>query len=143
MFGKKSRYLYIAKVRGERCFDAYAFKGLLFDQYISIVNKILSFDKIIIVSSISNTVARFFNYYSYDGDVCYIDIPEKNSYSDYEHTVQDAMRHINNCAQNNILVLLSCGPMAKVMCYDLTLKGVIVYDVGKFFISEFNRFVNC
>lgn len=132
---KKSRYLYLRKVNDNNVYDAYAFKGLSAYQYKYIVDRILSFKKIIVISSHNDIAREFFIYYGYTGSVNFIGIPTYNAYELYDDIYSDIIK----CINNDSLVLLSCGPLAKILCYQLTINQTIVYDVGKFFLTEFKK----
>lgn len=138
---KKSRFLYDVKNIKEKCYSAYAFKGLDLKQYNLIICKMLSHDSLVIISSINSKIRSYFSYYKYNNKIQFIEIPPCNSFSIYDSILNKAIMLTEDKSKNH-LVIIAGGPMAKCLTFDLNANGIKCYDVGKFFATECNRYVS-
>ena len=59
----------------------------------------------------------------------FIKIPEKNAL-DYFEEIKNQILNFNKPYD---IVLLSCGPCATIMSYELSKSGILAYDVGHFY----------
>lgn len=89
----------------------------------------------VVVKSDRSIVQNFFRAFMKGYDFTVVSIPGKNAFQTYDSIFENITSAVNNCdlPLNEILVLLSAGPCAKVLAYDLSGQGIISYDVGKFF----------
>lgn len=53
--------------------------------------------------------------------------PAKNAFSVYNEIILETEKHLNK----NMLVLISLGPTATVLAYDLAVKGIQAIDIGQ------------
>lgn len=141
---KSSRFLYATICDKKRkCFNAYMFKGLEKTEYDTIVKKFLSFKNIVVVCSNPDIAKDFFSFHTFNGKVFFIKIPETDAFSSFDDVKASIKKRINNPFQlSESVILISAGPLAKCVCYELSSEGYIVYDIGKFFATEFQRFKN-
>ena len=119
-----------------RYLDAFLFKGATEEQ-LNEVTKILSaFSTFVVVSSEADNVETFFTNHLKDTTCTKISIPAEGAFESYGEilkAVQQRLDEFSAVNQEEILILLSAGPCAKVLAYDLTRRGYTAFDVGKLF----------
>ena len=84
---------------------------------------------------------RWFNE-EYKGKKLYfVKIPDKNFFSVLPETQKKIMDLINenNIDRNDLIVMVSAGPGANILCYNLCQKdeNILCYDMGNFFHNHF------
>ena len=61
-------------------------------------------------------------------DVTFVEIPDKYTFAIFDQVVDDIMARVEDV--ENTRVLLSAGPASKALVYELSLRGLISYDLG-------------
>lgn len=64
-----------------------------------------------------------------------IDCPNNNAFKEWKNIINNILEviAINNLNKEDIVILISLGPTAKVIAYELSKKDLIVYDIGHHF----------
>lgn len=136
---KNTRYVYKrffckSKIYGE---------ALLFRMNYSLSNKEISklwdeAENIIFIHPDEKVFKDFKTRYS-NCNIFFIKIPSKNAFSEYENILNEVKNKIfnNNLNTNNLRILLSAGPTARTLVYDLSKMGFICYDLGNYFLNKF------
>ncbi len=116
--------------------DAFLFKGAMAEQ-LNEVRKIFSmFSSFVVVSSETDTIDTFFERNLKSANYRKVAIPANDAFSLYDdilYEVETTIADFSGMDQKNILILLSAGPCAKVLAYDLTKRGHTAFDIGKLF----------
>ena len=88
--------------------------------------------KIICVTNEEDIKSKKDLFNSFFDTVVWLAIPDKNSFDVYDDTLNKIENLIKDkeLIVKDTLVLVSCGPMGKVLAYDLSKKGVQTIDVG-------------
>lgn len=70
-----------------------------------------------------------------------LEAPDGNAFKDYEDVVKNIFRIIdsNHLKKEDMVVLISLGPAAKVIIYELSKKGLIAYDMGTYFDLRYKK----
>jgi hypothetical protein len=68
----------------------------------------------------------------------YVNISDNNAFSNYESLIKTLLYYCSEYDLVNLRVLVSAGPTAKLLVYDLTMHGIIAYDVGHYFKWKLN-----
>lgn len=124
-FPKKIEYL-----------DAFIFKGSTNDQLREIRKVLSTFSSFVIVSSEPENVDAFFRENLPSAHYSKIIIPAKDAFATYENIWEKVLTQLNELSgvnEQDILLLISAGPCAKVLAYDLIKRGYTAFDVGKLF----------
>jgi len=122
--------------RNKTYLDAFLFKGASEEQLKEVIKILAQFSTFVVVSSEADNVATFFGKNLKDSFCTTIAIPAKNAFESYRDILKAVQKKLDECSganQKEILVLLSAGPCAKVLAYDLTCRGYTAFDVGKLF----------
>ena len=125
-FNKKSRYLshFIFK-DGVKYFSDKLRKNLL------------GFEKFVIVKSNADIVDKFFNHFEIRKSYSLVTIPGKNAFTYYDRILDEVLASVDNNNQKvDTLILISAGPCAKILVYELSRLGYVAYDIGKLFESS-------
>lgn len=101
------------------------FKDYDFDNYFSKLRCIWNNKNIIIVCG--NTVFDNIEYNLFDNacSIKYIYVPSINAFDSYENILENIKKE-----DISYLIILICGPTAKVLAYDLSLSGYRALDLG-------------
>jgi len=72
----------------------------------------------------------------------YVKIPDKNFFSVLPETQKKITTIVNeyNIDRNDLVVMVSAGPGANILCYNLCQKAenILCYDMGNFFYNHFH-----
>ncbi len=132
--GRFVHYRYFSK--NIRYLDAFLFKGATEGQLKELIGMLSIYSTFVVVSSEADSVHAFFTKNMKDVRMVHVPIPAKNAFESYGEilsTIQKELDGLSGVSQEEILILLSAGPCAKVLVYDLTRRGYIAFDVGKLF----------
>lgn len=105
---------------------AYTFyENYNFEKYFNKIRKIWNNKEIVIIcgNTIFNNIQ--FNIFDNAKQIEYLYTLSKNAYDEYENILKKAIK-----IDKNKIVILICGPTAKVLAYDLTLVGYRALDLG-------------
>lgn len=119
-----------------RYLDAFLFKGATEEQLKEVTKILSAFSTFVVVSSEVDNVETFFTKNLKYTSCTKITIPAKDAFESYGeilNAVQKKLDGFSGVNQEEILILLSAGPCAKVLAYDLTSRGYTAFDVGKLF----------
>lgn len=133
---KGSRYIFY-RFFNKKCdyLTHFLFKGQTQDHFQRLIKQISGFKTLIVVKEDENLVDSFVQTNLGSMSYSFIKIPGKSAFREYERIHYDISKRIDglDCNKDEILILIAAGPCAKVLAYDFSLKGITVYDVGKFF----------
>jgi hypothetical protein len=77
-----------------------------------------------------------------DKHIYFVKIPDKNFFSVLSETQDKIIKIINdnNIYKNDLIVMVSAGPGANVLCYNLCQKNenILCYDMGNFFHTHYH-----
>ena len=85
-------------------------------------------DYIIFVHNDEKYADQFYKKYKINTD--FIKVPNQNSYDKIDEIEKKITQKVKKSESKRIKVLISSGPMAKVLSYRLSKKGIITYDCG-------------
>ena len=133
---KGTRYLFHRYFKKDQAYlTHYIFKGDTQAHFNRLI-RILARNRVfIVVKSDSQIVDTFFSRFLENKEYHVVDIPGKNAFQHYEQIRYEIISRIDTIAVGveDLLILVSAGPCAKVLTCDLSLLGFQTYDIGKFF----------
>lgn len=68
-----------------------------------------------------------------DKQCAFVKIPSKNAFSEFESILRNIKDTANQVGSNNAMVLISAGPCAKALVYELSKCGIWAIDTGHCF----------
>lgn len=104
------------------------FTGFELKEYLKVYEVIRKIwdSKDIVVVTCKNAVENIrHNIYNNASKIDYIYVPNKNAYSEYENVLEELKKY---CTDS--LIILMCGPLAKVLASDLCYLGYRALDLG-------------
>ena len=132
---KGTRYVFKRYFNKESVYlSHFVFKGDTQNHFNRLLKIISKFKALIVVKEYPSIVNEFMNKFIGDVDYEIVKIPGKNAFRLYDKILHEIMEKVNrlNCLPEDILILISAGPCAKVLTFDLSNNGYIAYDIGKF-----------
>lgn len=66
----------------------------------------------------------------YNIETTFVKVPTKNAFSEYDILLKNILIAIEKQKSNKTIVLISAGPTAKVLVYDLSKMGIMAIDTG-------------
>lgn len=133
---KGTRYLYKRFFSKKTIYlSHFLFKGIIQSQFDRLLDLLSVYKAFVVVKSDSFIVRSFFSTFMEGSDFTTVTIPGKNAFQSYDSILENIIWAVNDFDFHNdeVLILLSAGPCAKVLAYDLSRQGLTSYDVGKFF----------
>lgn len=116
--------------------DTGIFKGHKEHHLNHIADILNQFDRYLIVSSSTDLAQQFFSSVIPGATSAYIDIPPKNAFAEYDRIlmkIKDELQNLTNQEKTKTLILISAGPCAKVLVYELSQADYVAFDIGKMF----------
>lgn len=116
--------------RRRKYWDAFYFINL---GNISVFKNLYKWKKLFIVAN-NETIKKIKESDLKNNIIWYNEIPYRNAYLKYNEIKQSILRDLENIDRNNLIIIISSWPTAKVLCYDLTIEeDFICHDVGSYF----------
>lgn len=132
----KTRYFFYKLCTGNEIYgDAFLFRPeskLTNSQ----IEKLWIGKKIILVVNEEQIFKDFSKKYK-DNDIFFIKIKKKNAYEEKDIILEKIFKYLSNNDPNHIRVLVSAGPTAKIIVYEVARNGYIAYDMGHYFTWKF------
>lgn len=95
---------------------------------------------IIIVHNNENEFIQFeVSYRKYSENIQLIKINATNTYKEINYTLLRTMQVADKFGKSNLVVLVSAGPAAKIIVYELSKQDIIAYDMGHYFKWKFKN----
>lgn len=63
--------------------------------------------------------------------ISYVVTPDLHSFTKYKEIIEEVNMVIGQIQDKNIVLLVSCGPASKAICYEYANKGIQSIDVGR------------
>ena len=121
-----ARYYFKRRIKKELLYgDAFSF-GKQNEKYYSKIFKKSKIDRVIFVHNDEKYFKKFKNKYNLETE--FVKIPRKNSYKEKELIIDNILKLIKNKA--NTIVLISAGPAAKMIAYELSQNEIWCIDTG-------------
>lgn len=133
---KGTRYLYKRYFNKDKTYlSHFVFKGDSQSHFDSLLSLISPYKAFVVVKSDPHIVETFFNKYIEDAKYHLVTIPGKNAFQSYNKILDTIISRVKDSGfdRENVLILISAGPCAKVLSFDLSQQGFTAYDIGKFF----------
>ncbi len=133
---KGTRYLYKRYFKKDTTYlSHFLFKGDSQSHFDSLLSLISSYRAFVVVKSDPGIVELFFNRYIDNAPYRIVTIPGKNAFQSYDKILDTIISRVkeSDVEKDDVLILISAGPCAKVLSYDLSQQGFTSYDIGKFF----------
>ena len=67
----------------------------------------------------------------------FVQIDESNAFNKYQETLEKIIEISKNYSNQELRVLISAGPMAKILVHQLSLLGFVSYDIGQYLNWKF------
>jgi hypothetical protein len=128
---------YIRKFNNVKILDAMIFRPVsdLTNEKISELYK----NKDVILVHNDNKLFLNFRLIHQTGKTYFVQIKEKNAFDDCDITISKILELTNGYKYNEVVVMISGGPAAKVMVYDLSKSNVHAIDMGHYFKWKFSN----
>jgi len=122
-------------------FDANMFKAtaLFPGHYDRIMSFWKSCRRLIVVHRNPDIPRKHFRQAGIEGIVCCVPIPAENAFDAFDDilsAILAALEEANGFSVKYDRIIVSGGPCAKALVYELAQRGYVAHDVGKFFSSE-------
>ncbi len=130
--GKKTRYLNASMTR---CYIDYADKeqsALWFKSFLELMDD----KRLLIVEGRTSRLGVSNDMFSKSRSVKRILCPPENAWSVYD----EILGKVADAAKDFDLILVSLGPTASVLCYDLAMQGLRALDIGHLNL-EYNKYI--
>jgi len=128
---------YIRKFNNVKILDAMIFRPVsdLTNEKISELYK----NKDVILVHNDNKLFLNFRLIHQTGKTYFVQIKEKNAFDDCDITISKILELTNGYKYNEVVVMISGGPAAKVMVYELSKSNVHAIDMGHYFKWKFSN----